>query len=160
MNADKLRLQRVAMRRLFARLRGLRGIAAPLLGSSYDNRANVEDVEMLENSLDSDRLSGVEVYVVSSPVSKSLSLWALVVLVVLVGAGASTLLLNEWVQNPNQRGWLLLASAFYVLASMKHLWNEIQRNWTETMNLQACIDRRSSMNLFEGITDSVEKECT
>ena len=107
------------MHRLCARLRGLRGIAAPLLGSSYDNRANVEDVEMLENSPDSDRLSGVEVYVVSSPVSKSLSLWVLVVLVVLVGAGASTLLLNEWVQNPNQRGWLLLGSAFYVLASLK-----------------------------------------
>ena len=102
MNADKLRLQRVAMHRLFARLRGLRGIAAPLLGSNHDIRANVEDVEMTENSLDPNRLSGVEVYVVSSSVFKSLSLWASVALVVLVGAGAATLLLNEWVQNPNQ----------------------------------------------------------
>ena len=56
---------------------------------------------MLGNSLDSDRLPGVEFYVVSAPVSKHLSIWALVVLVVMVGAGAPTLLLNEWAQNPN-----------------------------------------------------------
>ena len=145
-----------AMRRICARLRGSRDIASPLLSASGGNWTNVGDVEMAGNSVDSDGPLGVEVYVVSAPILKHLSVWALAALFVVVGAGPFALLLNEWVQNPNQRGWLLLGSAFYVLASLKYLWNEFQMIWTQTMNLQACVDRQASKILFEGITDSVE----
>ncbi|CAK0856185.1 unnamed protein product [Prorocentrum cordatum] len=147
------------MRRICARFRGLRGIAAPLLGASGGSQGNVGDVEMLQNSADSDRLTAVELHVVHAPILRRLAVWSLATVCVVASAGLFALLLNEWVQNPNQRGWLLLGSAFYVLASLKCLWNELQRIWTETMTLQAFVDRRSSKSLFEGITEHVEKAC-
>ena len=144
------------MRRICARFRGLRlgdYIASPLLGASGG------DQEMQQNSADSDRLTAVELHVVPAPTFKRLAVWGLAALCIVVGVGTSALLLNEWVQNPNQRGWLLLGSAFYVFAILKYLWDEFQRIWTQTMTLQAFVDRRSSKSLFEGITERVEKAC-
>ena len=114
---------------------------------------------MQQNSADSDRLTAVELHVVPAPTFKRLAVWGLAALCIVVGVGTSALLLNEWVQNPNQRGWLLLGSAFYVFAILKYLWDEFQRIWTQTMTLQAFVDRRSSQSLFEGITERVEKAC-
>ena len=64
------------MRRICARLRGLRDLDSPLIASG-GNWTSGGDIEMFENSVDSDSALGVEVYVVSAPILKHLSIWAL-----------------------------------------------------------------------------------
>ena len=74
-----------------------------------------------------------------------------------VSVGTFARLLNERMQHPNQIGWPLLGSAFYVLASLKYLWNEFHRFWTQTMTLQAFVDRQASRSLIEHITECAEQ---
>ena len=131
-------------------------LASPLLGARGGDQGNLGDVEMQQNSAHSDRLTGVEFHIVHAPIFKRLTVWGMAALCVVASVGTFALLLNEWVHNPNQIGWPLLGSVFYVLATLKYLWKEFHWVWTQTMTLQAFVDRRSSQSLFEGSTDRLK----
>ena len=58
-------------------------------------------------------------------------------------------MLNEWMQNPNQRSWLLLGSAFYVLGALKYLWYELVVAMSQSLYLQLWVHRRVSSTLVK-----------
>ena len=128
---------------LYVRLRGARGIAVvgPLLDA-------YRDLELVEASAETSRFSEVDVHAVSTSM---LQRSGKVFLIICFAAGSSgifsCLMLNEWMQNPNQRGWLLLGSAFYVLGAFKYLWHELVVAMSQSLYLQLWVDRRVSSTL-------------
>ena len=136
---------------LFVLLRGARGVA--VAGPLLDEYRNVELVQASgEISLSSD----VGVHTVSASMIQRFSKLFLIMFFAVGSSGVFfCLMLNEWMQNPNQRSWFLLGSAFYVLGALKYFWSELLLAMSQSFYLQLWVDRRSSSTLFKRYADAV-----
>ena len=139
---------------LFVCLWGARGVAVggPLL-DGYRN------VDLVQASGEISRSGDVDVHIVSAPMIKRFSKVFLIMFLRLVAALFFGLMLNEWMQNPNQRSWFLLGSAFYVLSALKYFWSELVLAMSQSFYLQIWVDRRSSSTLFKRYADAVVLGC-
>ena len=66
--------------------------------------------------------------------------------------------LDTWIGNPSQRGWLMLGSGFYVGSAMKLVWSRFAEVYERMLYLRVEIHRLTSPTMFEALTNAIEKE--
>ena len=72
-------------------------------------------MDLVQASAEISRSGDVDVQIVSAPMIKRFSKVFLIMFFTVGSSVVFCLMLNEWMQNPNQRSWFLLGSAFLCL---------------------------------------------
>ena len=65
---------------------------------------------------------------------------------------------NEWISSPSQRGWLILGFAFYIMTAMRYLWKYFIEVFEGMYYLKVELRRLVCPTLFDAVTNGIAKK--
>lgn len=101
---------------------------------------------------------GPRIQVVQQHWRERLLVVGLVVALAVPGVTIAAVVTGEWVNRPEQRGWLIIGFGFYIAAAMRALWEIFLRLYERTSFLRVELRRYTSPTLYESVTDTLAKE--
>ena len=65
---------------------------------------------------------------------------------------------NEWISSPSQRGWLILGFGFYIMTAMRFLWSYFMEVYEGMFYLKVEVRRLVCPTLFDAVTHAIAKK--
>ena len=143
--------------RLPSLLRSVRlpGLRAPLTSSADEG---VDDVELAAVSTELANRAKPNVEVIDQTCKERLLAILLMVALVVPGIAVATVVTDEWVSSPSQRGWLILGFGFYILTALKAACETFLCVYSRIFYLRVELRRMVCPTLFEAVSNSIAEE--